>query len=106
MREKIERRYATALGSAELSKDSVEGRMLEVQQSTHQLAGRTRLEQIRASMDSGAGALSAAPGQQSLGAGAGQDTARPAVDTTKAAPGQSSAAQPATEPPAQGERQA
>src|SRR6478735_2633252 len=34
VREKIERRYANALGSAELHTDSVEGRMLEVQKST------------------------------------------------------------------------
>ncbi len=50
VREKIERRYANALGSAELAQNSVQGRMLEVQQSTVDMAGSTRLEQIRASM--------------------------------------------------------
>ncbi|SDY01323.1 phage shock protein A (PspA) family protein [Amycolatopsis xylanica] len=50
VREKIEKRYATALGSAELAQNSVQGRMLEVQHSTTQLAGHSRLEQIRASM--------------------------------------------------------
>ncbi|SFQ06590.1 Phage shock protein A [Amycolatopsis arida] len=50
VREKIEKRYATALGSAELAQNSVQGRMLEVQHSTTQLAGHNRLEQIRASM--------------------------------------------------------
>ncbi|MGH3718969.1 MAG: PspA/IM30 family protein [Pseudonocardiaceae bacterium] len=50
VRDKIERRYATALGSAELAQNSVQGRMLEVQQSTLDMAGRSRLEQIRASM--------------------------------------------------------
>jgi phage shock protein A len=59
VREKIERRYATALGQAELAQNSVEGRMLEVQKSTLDMAGSARLDQIRASM--GGGQLSSAP---------------------------------------------
>jgi phage shock protein A len=43
VREKIERRYANALGSAELAQNSV-------QQASVQMAGHSRLEQIRASM--------------------------------------------------------
>ncbi|HEY2765724.1 MAG TPA: PspA/IM30 family protein [Pseudonocardiaceae bacterium] len=50
VRDKIERRYANAIGSAELAQTSVQGRMLEVQQSTMDMAGQARLEQIRASM--------------------------------------------------------
>jgi phage shock protein A len=50
VRDKIERRYTTALGQAELAQNSVQGRMLEVQQATTQLAGHSRLEQIRASI--------------------------------------------------------
>jgi phage shock protein A len=50
VRDKIERRYANALGSAELAENSVEGRMLEVQMSTLDMAGASRLDQIRASM--------------------------------------------------------
>jgi phage shock protein A len=50
VRDKIERRYANAVGSAELAQNSVQGRMLEVQAATLDLAGRSRLEQIRASM--------------------------------------------------------
>lgn len=50
VREKIERRYATAMGRAELAGNSVEGRMLEVEKSSLDLAGSARLEQIRASM--------------------------------------------------------
>ncbi|HEX8864675.1 MAG TPA: PspA/IM30 family protein, partial [Lentzea sp.] len=53
VRDKIEKRYATAIGSAELAQNSVQGRMLEVQASTTQLAGSSRLEQIRASMHGG-----------------------------------------------------
>lgn len=50
VRDKIEQRYATAMGRAELAGNSVEGRMLEVQKSTLDIAGSSRLEQIRASM--------------------------------------------------------
>ena len=50
VRDKIEARYARALGSAELAQDSVEGRMLEVQKSSLEMAGNSRLDQIRASM--------------------------------------------------------
>ena len=50
VREKIEKRYANAMGSAELAQNSVQGRMMEVQQAGVQMAGHSRLEQIRASM--------------------------------------------------------
>lgn len=50
VRDKIEARYAKALGQAELAQDSVEGRMREVQASSLDMAGASRLEQIRASM--------------------------------------------------------
>ena len=39
VREKIEQRYATALGRADLASNSVEGRRLEVQQATLDMAG-------------------------------------------------------------------
>ena len=51
VREKIERRYANALGQAELAENSVEARMAEVQQAGVQMAGHSRLEQIRAEMN-------------------------------------------------------
>ncbi|MGH3522513.1 MAG: PspA/IM30 family protein, partial [Mycobacterium sp.] len=50
VREKIERRYANAIGATELAQGSVQGRMLEVEQASVQMAGHSRLEQIRASM--------------------------------------------------------
>ena len=52
VRDKIERRYSKALGQAELASNSVEGRMAEVQQAGIQMAGHSRLEQIRAEMNS------------------------------------------------------
>ncbi|RJQ82933.1 PspA/IM30 family protein [Pseudonocardiaceae bacterium YIM PH 21723] len=61
VRDKIEKRYTTALGSAELAQNSVQGRMLEVQQSTLDMAGNARLEQLRASM--GGGTPQITPGQ-------------------------------------------
>src|SRR4051794_4709193 len=67
VREKIEARYANAMGRAELASNSVEGRMLEVQKSTLDMAGSSRLEQIRASM---AGEqLASAPQKPAVGAG-------------------------------------
>ncbi|HET6214207.1 MAG TPA: PspA/IM30 family protein [Micromonosporaceae bacterium] len=78
VREKIERRYANAMGRAELASTSIEGRMLEVQKSTLDLAGASRLEQIRASM---AGEqLAAKPADEAIeagqaGSGAGQQDA-------------------------------
>jgi phage shock protein A len=50
VRDKIEARYANALGQAELAQTSVESRMLEVQKATLDVAGASRLDQIRASM--------------------------------------------------------
>ena len=50
VREKIERRYANALGAAELAQNSIQGRMAEVEQAGIQMAGHSRLEQIRAEM--------------------------------------------------------
>ncbi|MGW4499594.1 PspA/IM30 family protein [Micromonospora sp. NPDC004336] len=50
VRDRIEQRYATAMGRAELAGNSVEGRMLEIQKATLDSAGSARLEQIRSSM--------------------------------------------------------
>src|SRR5699024_11164789 len=41
VRDKIETRYANALGSAELAQNSVQGRMMEVQQASTQMAGHS-----------------------------------------------------------------
>jgi len=53
VRDKIERRYSNAIGASELASNSVQGRMLEVQQATVDMAGASRLEQIRSSMSGG-----------------------------------------------------
>ncbi len=61
VRDKIEARYAKALGGAELASSSVEGRMLEVEKATLDVAGQTRLDQIRASMSGQLPAAQQAP---------------------------------------------
>ncbi|GAA0800689.1 PspA/IM30 family protein [Spirilliplanes yamanashiensis] len=73
VRDKIERRYANAMGRAELASNSVEGRMLEVQKSSLDLAGTSRLEQIRASM--AGDKLGSGAGQQAVGQGQQQPKA-------------------------------
>src|SRR6266511_5590994 len=83
VREKIEQRYANAMGRAELASNSVEGRMLEVQKSSLDMAGASRLEQIRSSM-AGEKLGSAAP--------------TPAVEQGATAPAATPAATPAADP--------
>ncbi|MGC4932690.1 PspA/IM30 family protein [Gordonia sp. DT30] len=82
VRDKIERRYANALGSADLAKNSVQGRMAEVEQAGVQMAGHARLEQIRAGMS----------GNSLPTGGAAAPAAQPAPGLTK----------PAAEPPQTG----
>jgi phage shock protein A len=80
VREKIEARYAKALGAAELAGNSVEGRMLEVQKSTLEMAGSARLDQIRASL--GGNQLAAPPAAPV--ADAAPATEGPAAEADKA----------------------
>ena len=76
VRDKIERRYADAMGSAELAQNSVQGRMMEVQQASVQMAGHSRLEQIRASMR---GEQLPAGSQSATPAAPGQNPAMPSA---------------------------
>jgi hypothetical protein len=50
VREKIETRYGTAIGSSELASETSEGRQVEEQYEARQRAAHDRLDQIRASM--------------------------------------------------------
>lgn len=50
VRDKIENRYGTAIGSAELAAETPEGRSVEEQYEARQKASAERLEQIRRSM--------------------------------------------------------
>ncbi|MDA3643683.1 PspA/IM30 family protein [Saccharopolyspora indica] len=77
VRDKIEQRYTTALGQAELAQNSVQGRMLEVEQASIDAAGASRLAQLRASM--GTGQQQVTGGQQQQIGGA-QSPAEPATN--------------------------
>ncbi|TDD49264.1 PspA/IM30 family protein [Saccharopolyspora elongata] len=77
VRDKIERRYTTALGEAELAQNSVQGRMLEVQQASIDAAGASRLAQLRASM--GTGQQQVTGGQQQQITGGSQAAGEPAT---------------------------
>lgn len=50
VREKIETRYATAIGATELAAETPEGRSVEEQYEERQRAAAERLEQIRKAM--------------------------------------------------------
>ncbi|MGC8512544.1 MAG: PspA/IM30 family protein [Acidimicrobiales bacterium] len=73
VRGKIEARYAKALGTSELSGQTVESRMLEVQQAALGSEARSRLDAIRAQMlgtaQPATGELSSQPGAAALGTG-------------------------------------
>ena len=53
VRDKIEGRHATALGTTELSDESAAGRSLAQQQEDRDKAARERLEEIRRSLNDG-----------------------------------------------------
>ncbi|PAT06665.1 PspA/IM30 family protein [Corynebacterium hadale] len=53
VRDKIEKRYATALGQQELAKDSLGDRMAEIESAGTDVAAASKLDEIRASMGSG-----------------------------------------------------
>lgn len=55
VRDRIEARYAKAKGASELAENSVEGRMLEVEQASLNLEAQTRLSEIRAQLGLEAG---------------------------------------------------
>ena len=110
VRDKIEARYARALGQAELSSNSVEARMLEVERASLDVEGAARLESIRESLGLAAApaALDAAPAGPALEAPAepaparAETRARPAgTSGARKTPARKPAARrTATEPPA------
>ncbi len=84
VREKIEARYAKALGTAELTEGSVESRMLEVEQAQVNTEAQARLAEIRSqlglSSPSGAGELSSPAAEA-------EAAAEPAAEPGTAQPG-------------------
>ena len=86
VRDKIEKRYAIALGQAELARDTTGGHVLEVQKATRDMQGAARLDEIRAALaaESKPNAISPAAENAAI-----ENTSTP-IDTTKKQP----AAQP------------
>jgi phage shock protein A len=80
VRDKIEKRYALALGQAELARDASGSRILEVERATQDMKGAARLEEIRAALsaDNASPAVAPAADNAALESGA----AAP-IDTTK-----------------------
>ncbi len=86
VRDKIEARYATALGQNELAGGGVEARMLEVRKATIDSAASSRLDAIRASMTAGPAGGSGAPSLEKKadqGAIEAGDAAAPGVSTSQ-----------------------
>jgi phage shock protein A len=77
VRDKIEQRYATALGQADLAQGSSVGRTLEVQRATIDLKGSQRLSEIRAALNAEQGGGTAA---------VEGGTGTPAIDSPAAPP--------------------
>jgi len=83
VRDKIEKRYATALGQADLAQDSVAGRTMEIQRATADLQGAARLEEIRASLEAEQSALTGSAEAPAIDGPASGPAAAPVIDTTK-----------------------
>jgi phage shock protein A len=79
VRAKIEARYAKAIGTSELTGQTVEARMLEVQQAAMGSEARSRLDTIRAELGMSTGGELAAPVASGgeLGAGPAADSVSP-----------------------------
>ena len=83
VRDKIEKRYANALGEAELAQNSVQGRMAEVESAGVQMAGHSRLEQIRADMANEALGSGGSASNQAITSGDQSAGATPADDAVQ-----------------------
>ena len=91
VRDKIEARYARALGAAEIQGQTVESRMLEVEQAAMDLEATKRLDAIKVQLG-----LAPAPEPPGIGPGTpALDAASPTLDT--AAAGQTTGAEAAAD---------
>ena len=92
VRDKIERRYANALGAQELAKTSMNDRMAEIEAAGTDIAASSRLAEIRASMggelEAGAGAGAAGSRELEQGAPAADETVEGEPTTGKSASGE------------------
>ncbi len=86
VRDKIERRYANALGQADLAHNSVEGRMLEVRRATVDMAGSARLEELRASLHPETQAVTSGTPASAIEGGSANGSASPETAAPAAQP--------------------
>lgn len=86
VRDKIEARHARAQGMSELTGQSVEGRMLEVEQASQNTQAQARLSQLRAELGLGA-SEAAAPTPEQLAGEAAAPTAAPEPSPGQTQPG-------------------
>jgi phage shock protein A len=93
VRDKIEQRYAKAIGQSELQGQTVESRMLEVEQAALNTEAKSRLSELRSQLGLSAGAqgeLAGAPQQAVPAAGeTGRDAVPSAAQTPVEAPAES-----------------
>jgi phage shock protein A len=83
VRDKIEKRYAIALGQAELAKDSVASRTLDIQRATVNLQGAARLDEIRAALEAEKPAVTGSAAAPAIDGPVSGPAGAPVVDTTK-----------------------
>jgi phage shock protein A len=84
VRDKIEKRYAVALGQAEIAGDSSNVHILAVERATMDMKGSARLDEIRASL-SAESKPAVAPASDNAAIEDAAAGSAPAVDTTKKA---------------------
>ena len=82
VRDKIERRYADALGAQELTKNSIDSRLAEIETAGRDLKASARLEEIRAHMGAG-NSLSPSDTPPELGTATHHDAAATHAATTE-----------------------
>src|SRR5580704_12976571 len=100
VRDKIEARYAKAIGHSELQGQTVEARMLEVEQASMNTEAQSRLSELRSQLGLSSGSETAAlsaPAQQAVPA-AGQTGTGAGASMVAADPGDAVPAAPQTPP--------
>lgn len=102
VREKIERRYADALGAQELTQSSVGGHMAEIQSAGTDMKAAARLAELRAELDAGksdepAAQLERGHGEDAEGAGASEGVAEGTSAVEETTPKQGASDTPSPE---------
>jgi phage shock protein A len=86
VRDKIEQRYARAIGQSELQGETVESRMLEVEQAALNTEAQSRLSELRSQLGLTAGAQAELPGATQQAVPAAGETGGDAVPSSAQSP--------------------